>query len=142
RRDVFRAPPEARHLAGRMPRRRRAAANPADRSLRPADAERVDALLLTSRQLLHPRDHARPVLGLHRFRPRVGDRVGMVTRLTEDLLIGGTDVDRPARGRVANEEHLTHVLGELAEAGLALAQRLLGPSAGGDVGDEALEVAR
>src|SRR5207247_9935036 len=45
-RDVFGDPHDARHLAGRIAHRRRAAANPADRSVRPGYAERVDALIL------------------------------------------------------------------------------------------------
>src|SRR2546422_5668638 len=44
--------------------RRGAAANPADGSVRTADAERVDALPLTARQLSHPREQTRSVLGV------------------------------------------------------------------------------
>ena len=65
-----------------------------------------------------------------------------LARTSPDLLVGRARVEHLARHEVGDPEHLTDVFGELPEALLAVAQRLLGLPARSHVGDGPREVGR
>ena len=85
--DVLGDSDEAHRPAGGVPHGRDPSANPPDGAIGADDPVGLAALLLASRAGEHRLEQAFPVLLMHGVEPAVGDGVGMLAAVPEDLLV-------------------------------------------------------
>jgi hypothetical protein len=126
-------------LPGRVLDRERALADPSLAAVRARDAIE---LVVAADDLARggARQHALAVLRHDRLEPGGGPPVELGERTLPDGLVGGARVEHGALVGRRHPEHLIDVLGELPEALLAFAQRVLGFSALGALGEQRHEM--